>query len=222
MIKSISPTCSSGPKDSPNESFRNRRESSLKEGFFGFKEHFFFPLCFLLPVGVGLHSCRTDMQTINQVTSVTNLPSESMKDAAIVYSDSGKVEMKLTGKQIDRYVDKKYIDFPQGMQILFYDDSMKVNSQLKADYGIRYEAEGKMEAKRNVEVVNVKGEKLNTEHLIWDETKDSIYTKAFVKITNGNEVIYGDGLESNRDFSVYRIKNIKGVINLDDDAGAVQ
>ena len=167
-------------------------------------------------------SCRTDIQTINQITSVKNFPSESTKDGDIVYSDSGKIKMKLTGKQIDRYVDKKYIDFPQGMQIFFYDDSMKINSQLKADYGIRYETEGKMEAKRNVEVVNVKGEKLNTEHLIWDEVKDSIYTKAFVKITNGNEVIYGDGLESNRDFTVYRIKNIKGVINLENQTSAGQ
>lgn len=183
--------------------------------------------CFLLSLLLAgglllLPSCRTDMQTINQLTSVKNLPSESMKDADIIYSDSGKTEMKLTGKQIDRYVDKKYIDFPKGMQIFFYDDSMKINSQLKADYGIRYESEGKMEAKRNVEVVNVKGEKLNTEHLIWDETKDSIYTKAFVKITNGNEVIYGDGLESNRDFTVYRIKNIKGVINLENEPASGQ
>ena len=165
-------------------------------------------------------SCQTDIQTINQVTSEKNLPSESMRDAEIIYSDSGKVEMKLTGAQLDRYVDKQYIEFPKGMKILFYDDSMKVSSQVKADYGIRYEQEKKMEAKRNVEVVNVKGEKLNTEHLIWDEAKDSIYTKAFVKITTGDEVMYGDGLESNQDFTKYRIKNIKGMFNLKDEEAA--
>lgn len=162
-------------------------------------------------------SCQTDIQTINQITSGKNLPSESMKDAEIMYSDSGKVKMKLTGAQLDRYVDKEYIEFPKGMKILFYDDSLKVSSQLKADYGIRYEKEGKMEAKRNVEVVNVKGEKLNTEHLIWDETKDKIYTEEFVKITTDEEVMYGDGLESNQDFTKYKIKNIKGTINLNDE-----
>ncbi|MEK6616728.1 MAG: LPS export ABC transporter periplasmic protein LptC [Bacteroidota bacterium] len=167
-------------------------------------------------------SCQTDIQTINLITSGKNLPSESMKDAEIMYSDSGKVKMKLTGAQLDRYVDKEYIEFPKGMKILFYDDSMKVSSQLKADYGIRYEKEGKMEAKRNVEVVNVKGAKLNTEHLIWNGAKDSIYTKAFVKITTGDEVMYGDGLESNQDFTKYRIKNIKGMFNLKDEAGGSQ
>ena len=163
-------------------------------------------------------SCHTDIQTINQVTSGKNLPSETMKDAEIMYSDSGKVKMKLTGPLLNRYSsDKPYIEFPIGVNVLFYDDSMKINSKLKADYGIRYEKEGKMEAKRNVEVVNVKGEKLNTEHLIWDEAKDSIYTKAFVKITSKDYVMWGDGLKSNRDFTKYKITNVKGTKFMNDD-----
>lgn len=168
-------------------------------------------LCFLLS------SCRTDIQTINQVTYDKNLPSETMKDAEIIYSDSAKVKMKLTGPVLNRYAtENPYIEFPNGVHILFYDDSMKINSILKADYGIRYEKEGKMEAKRNVEVVNVKEEKLNTEHLIWDEAKDSIYTKAFVKITSKDYVMWGDGLKSNRDFTRYKITNVKGTKFLDD------
>ena len=166
-------------------------------------------------------SCQTDIQTINQVASRQKLPSETMLDAEILYSDSGKVKMKLTGPHLDTYSgDKPYIEFPKGVNVLFYDDSMKVNSRLKADYGIRYEKEGKMEVKRNVEVVNIKNEKLNTEDLIWEEAKDKIYTDAFVKITTKDEVMYGDGLESNQDFTKYRIKNIKGTINLqNEDAG---
>lgn len=179
---------------------------------------------YLIPYALYLlfSSCQTDIETINLITSAKNLPSESMKDAEIMYSDSGKVKMKLTGAQLDRYVDKEYIEFPKGMKILFYDDSMKISSELKADYGIRHEKDGKMEAKRNVEVVNVKNEKLNTEHLIWDESNDKIYTEAFVKITTNDEVMYGDGLESNQDFTKYKIKNIKGTINLQEDTTAVQ
>jgi LPS export ABC transporter protein LptC len=169
-------------------------------------------LLFLLPLGLWLHSCQTDIQTVSQLDSGKNLPSETMKDAEIMYSDSGKVKMKLMAVQLDRYPgEKEYIEMPRGMNILFYDDSMKVSSRLKADYGIRYEKEGRMEAKRNVEVINVKGEKLNTEYLIWDEAKDSIYTKAFVKITTKDEVMWGDGLKSNSDFTKYKITNVKGM-----------
>ena len=181
---------------------------------------FVFLLFCLLPVAYCLlvfTSCQTDIQTINQLNVGKGLPSETMKDAEIVYSDSGKVKMKLTGSRLDRYSgERPHIIFPQGVNILFYDDSLKVNSHLKADYGIRYEADGLMEAKRNVEVVNIKNQKLNTEDLILNEAKDSIYTNVFVKITEGDEVIYGDGLESNRDFTRWRIKNVKGMFNLKD------
>jgi len=165
-------------------------------------------------------SCQTDLQTINQITSVANLPSETAKDAEILYSDSGRVQMKLTAKELDRFSgENPYIELPSGMHIFFYDDSFRVNSELKSDYGKRFEKNGKMEAKRNVEVINVKGEKLNTEHLIWEEAKEMIYTEAFVKITTEDEVIYGNGLESNQDFTKYKIKNIKGTINLKDEEG---
>jgi len=168
-----------------------------------------------LYIGVFLSSCQTDIQTVIQLDSGKNLPSSTMKDAEIMYSDSGKIKMKLTAVKLDRFEgEKEYIEMPLGMHILFYDGLMNVNSRLKADYGIRYEKEGKMEAKRNVEVINVKGEKLNTEHLIWDEAKDSIYTKAFVKITTKDEVMWGDGLKSNSNFTKYKITNVKGITNV--------
>jgi LPS export ABC transporter protein LptC len=177
---------------------------------------FFFQLSTVLCLLLFL-SCQNDIQTINLLITGKNLPSETMKDVEIVYSDSARIKMKLTGPKLDRYSgEKPHIVFPNGMNILFYNDSMKISSKLKADYGIRYEEAGEMEAKRNVEVVNIKGEKLNTEDLLWDEAKDRIYTNVFVKITTGDEVIYGDGLESNRDFTKWRIKNIKGSFNLKD------
>ena len=71
-----------------------------------------------------------------------------------------------------------------------------------------------MEAKNNVVVVNEKGEQLNTEHLTWDKKQSLIYTKEFVKITTAEEIIYGNGLESNQSFTKYKIKDIKGTINL--------
>lgn len=180
--------------------------------FFRFSKFLF------LPLGMG---CQTDINTINLVTGGKDLPSSVMKDAEIIYSDSARVRMKLTGPVLERYaVEKPYIEFPNGVNVLFYDDSLKVNSTLKADYGIRYEKEGRMEAKRNVEVVNVKKEKLNTEHLVWDENKDSIFTNAFVKITTNDYVMWGDGLKSNMDFTRYKITNPQGTKFLSDEESA--
>ena len=63
-------------------------------------------------------------------------------------------------------------------------------------------------------VRNKKGETLNTEHLIWDKKKSLIRTEGFVKIHTKDEIIYGDGFESNDDFTEYTITNIHGMVNV--------
>jgi len=105
------------------------------------------------------------------------------------------------------------VETATGIRIL-YSDSMHVKSKLTADYGIRYEREQKMEARKNVVVVNEKGETLNTEHLIWDERTEKLRSNEFVKITTKGEIIMGTGFEANQDFSKYKIFNIKGTIPL--------
>lgn len=164
-------------------------------------------------------SCETNLQKVNLVGTVDNLPVEIVKEAEMLYSDSAKVKMKLTAPVWNRYVQKDpRIELPKGVFITIYADSQKVKSTLSANYAVRYEDKKLMDAKGNVIVVNERGERLNTEHLIWNESTRQIYTGEFVKITTGDEVIFGDGLESNEDFTKYKITNIKGTINLKEEA----
>jgi precorrin-4 methylase len=71
-----------------------------------------------------------------------------------------------------------------------------------------------MTARKNVEVINAKGEKLNTEEIIWDEQKKIIYSNAFVKISTGDEIIWGIGMEANEDFTDYVIKKVTGKVKV--------
>ena len=71
-----------------------------------------------------------------------------------------------------------------------------------------------MIARKNVVVVNEKGEQLNTENLVWDEKSEKLLSNEFVKITSKDEIIYGTGFEANQNFSKYKIFNIKGTISL--------
>ena len=171
----------------------------------------------LFTSSIFLTSCENDIAKINLITSTDNAPVESGKSVEVIYSDSAKVKMKLISSQVDRYTgNNPHTEMPKGVKIEFYDDSLKVKSKLTANYAMRYENKKRMEAKQNVVVTNEKGDRLNTEHLIWDEEKKIIYTEEFVKITTADEILMGDGLEANQDFSKYKIKNITGTINLND------
>ena len=104
-----------------------------------------------------------------------------------------------------------------GIPVHFYDTLMKVSSTLTANYAINKVAKKVMEAKDNVVIVNSKGEVLHTEHLVWVQDSVKIYTDEFVKITTTDEIIMGEGMEANQDFTKWKIRKIKGIINLKED-----
>ncbi len=175
----------------------------------------YFPLIFF--VTLLFSSCENDIEKVNLITQKEKLPLESASNAEIVYSDSARVKVKMTAPQLDRYSgDDPYIELPKGMLLWFFDDSMKVKTKLSADYAIRHENKKIMEARKHVVVVNERGEKLETEHLTWDEKEQKIRTKDFVKITTATDVLMGDGLESNQDFTEYKILKPSGTFSQKD------
>lgn len=164
-------------------------------------------------------SCETDRNEIMALGKKNVMPDLTGKDVTMLYSDSTILKIKLQTPQMQKYekdVKEPVTIMPKGLFVVFYDERGKETTNLKADYGVRYELSKRMEVKYNVEVINVNGEKLNTEHLIWDEKKKKIISDAFVKITTAKEIIMGKGLEANQDFTQYEIKEITGSIRIDD------
>lgn len=173
--------------------------------------------CLAIIFAAGFLSCKNDPGEVNAITRKDSFPLLTTQNVDLSYTDSARLKMHLTapvGEDYGGIVPKTV--FPKGVFVEFYDDSGKVNSSLKADYAERTEQDGITLAKRNVVVVNIKGEQLNTEKLIWDQRKQKIYTDAFVKITTADQVLMGNGLESDATFTEYEIKDITGTIMLND------
>jgi LPS export ABC transporter protein LptC len=159
-----------------------------------------------------LFACENDIKEIASLSQVDSLPYEQARDIEVYYSDSGRLKAYLESPLMYNYENENgYIEFPEGFKVIFYNDDLTPKSEITARYGIRYEKTKIMEAKNNVIVKNLdKNEQLNTEHLIWNEGKQVIYSEVFVKITRADEVLYGDGLTSDQDFENYTIKNPTG------------
>ena len=170
-----------------------------------------FALCILFAAT----SCRNDLQEVNEVIKKDRFPLLTTQNVNMLYSDSARLKIRLKSPVVEDYggIYPKTI-FPKGVFIEFYDDSARVNSSLKSDYAERRDKEQLMVAKKDVVVVNIKGEQLNTEKLIWDGKRRKIYTDTFVKITTADQVIMGNGFESDETFTEYEIKDITGTIML--------
>jgi LPS export ABC transporter protein LptC len=141
-------------------------------------------------------------------------------NVTIHYNDSGLLKAKLFAPQLIGY--KKdgndIIRMPKGIKAEFYDENGARESYLTADKGISYQTQKITEVTQNVVVMNNKGEKLNTEKLIWDQRKQLIYTDKFVRITTANEVLTGEGMESKQDFSDWKIWKPRGRFPLSNDS----
>ncbi|MCB0395052.1 MAG: LPS export ABC transporter periplasmic protein LptC [Flavobacteriales bacterium] len=162
-----------------------------------------------------LTACEADLAKVDLVTSQDETAPEVAHNVEALYSDSAMLKVKLNAPLMERfYGEKPYVEFSKGLHVVFYDSVAQPNAELTAGYAIRYVNERKMEARRNVVVVNERGERLVTEHLVWDEQKQIIFTEEEVHITRDDEVIWGQGLEADQHFNRYRIKKPIGSFHL--------
>lgn len=161
-----------------------------------------------------------------QSESRKNKPKDSLASKEIAekveidYTDSGllKARIKTPIMIAVKNIKDPYVEMPKGIRVDFFDSEMRPESYLNAEYGISFQKKKKIIVKRNVEVLNIKGEKLNTEELIWDQNTGRITTDKFVKITTKDQIIMGEGMESDQTFSDWEIKNVSGTINIQNDS----
>ncbi len=165
-----------------------------------------------------LISCETDLEVIKSFPEDEHMPSQSMVNAKIQYTDSARLQLRLTAPEIHNYSQstEKYTEFPRGILAEFFDRQGNIESHLSSNYAIYNTDKNLWEARDSVVVINKDGEILNTEQLFWDEEKKIIYSSSFVKITRPNEVIMGEGFEADQTFNRWKIKKIQGTIYIDD------
>jgi LPS export ABC transporter protein LptC len=160
-------------------------------------------------------SCESKIEKI-QKSEILNLPSVTARNASTLFTDSGKVQLKMSFPIMETYsnADPSYSEFRSGISVEFYDGQEKPVGTVTAKYA-RYTDEKKLwELKDSVVVINENRDMLETEQLFWDQEKDLIYTERLVKITNEDQTVIGTGFESDSKLNKRKIKNVSATIYL--------
>lgn len=165
----------------------------------------------------GFFSCEKNLEKSSRIKSADSLPKVVINDTRIMYSDSLKVQMQLQAPEIIEHteLDTPYTEFTKGVQVEFYDDSLAVESSLKANYAVYYNQKELWEYKGDVVLVNQQGDRLKTQQLYADREAKKIYSTKLVRITSpdGTVVKGAGGFESNLRFTEYQFKDVSGKIN---------
>lgn len=191
-----------------------------------YQSHKFFQQFFLRRVGFVVSfaaliticfSCANEIEKVKIYTVPEEQPSIKAEGYEMLFSDSTVIRFKLQTPELIRHDNRKepYTEFPKGVKIIKYDSNMNIISSITAQFAKRFDSDDRWEAKNNVIAVNLKGDTLKTEYLVWDMKQEKIYSDQFVRIIQKDKTYTGVGFESNQDFSSYKIKELKGVIYVD-------
>ena len=162
-------------------------------------------------------SCENEISKIKTLTNTEVLPSITAQGYEMLFSDSSIIRFKMQTTELIRHdIEKEpFTEFPKGVKIEKYDSKMNIVSSITANYAKNFDADERWEAKNNVIALNLNGDTLKTEYLVWDTKKQKIYSDQFVKFIRKDKIITGIGFESNQDFTEYKIKDIKGILYVD-------
>ncbi len=166
-----------------------------------------------------LFSCTSNKpEEINALPDPQSIPKIEAEDFNISILDSGVIKYRITAPKMLDYdmVEKPYREFPEGGHIITYATKDVIKSEIKCKYAINHYKDKLWDLRNNVEAVNEDGTVFNTEQLYWDEKKKLIYTDKFIKITQKDKVITGIGMEASQDMKKYELKNLTGVIDIDE------
>jgi LPS export ABC transporter protein LptC len=166
-------------------------------------------LLYLVPAG-----CVNDIEKIKAFSPSEILPVIHAENFETTYSDSGMIRFVLKTPELKRFEtdDAPFIEFPQGVLLIKYNQNKEIISSISARYAKQFVRERRWEAKNDVVATNNLGDTLKTEHLIWDEESGRIYNNEFVKVIRPDQEITGVGFEADQNLTNWRIRSPRGPI----------
>jgi len=160
-----------------------------------------------------ISSCVVDQADLSKYE---NPPIENLEEArniSVTYTDSSHIVFILKAPVLHRIYNKFSVteEFPEGIDVTFYNKSEAPQSWLTADYAKRDQAQRTVTIEKNVVLRNNVGERLDGPELIWDEKTKEIRTDRFVKITRPDgTLVYSYGFKSNETFTRYELNASSG------------
>lgn len=139
-------------------------------------------------------------------------------DVNTVVSDSGRISYKIIADEW-RIYDKRnppHWAFERGVYLEKYDREMNIEAIVKCDTAYYYNEQKLWKLIGNVDIKNSKNEKFYTHLMYWDQDKEKIYSDAYIRIEQDDQVTEGIGFSANQNLTVWHINNTKGIFTIEE------
>ena len=163
-----------------------------------------------------LASCQEKQFNAPAIECRDSLAVMSTYDVSTLISDSGRISYRIDAKEWLVF-DKRqppYWAFEKGVYLEKYDLDMNVEAIIKCDTAYYYSSQQLWKLIGNVDIRNQKNERFYTDLMYWDQENEKIYSDAYIKIEQEDQVTEGVGFSSNQSMTLWEIKNTKGIYTI--------
>lgn len=142
-------------------------------------------------------------------------PTLEIENIEMSFGDSAQVKLKMkTPLELDLQNQDRI--YPKEVRLFFYDPTGKESTTIRSDSGRYYKSENHYKLMGNIIIIDkLKNQNLTTTELIYDPDKKIIYTHKPVDLNTPTQVLHGQGMQANQDFTQYSLGSSSGILNVD-------
>lgn len=162
-------------------------------------------------------SCKNNFKEVQNIGIVDSGPLSEAENINTKYTDSGKLKMNLISPKMLDFSNRAFafFEFPESINLDFFDDDNN-KSNVVADYALAYAATDIIDLRGNVVLTTHTNDTLFAEQLYYDQKREWLFTNMPVRFVRQNEIINGNGFDSNRNFTNAEVLETHGIIFIDE------
>lgn len=162
-------------------------------------------------------SCNNSLKEVQGVDVSENEPIGVDYNMNVKYTDSGRVTANLISTKMLDYTNRDfpYHEFVDGVTLHIFDKDNK-KSTVVADYAIVYDHTDLIDMRGNVVITTHDNSVLKTDQLYYDQKKSWLFTNVPVEFKTEQDVIKGNGFDSDSKFANAEVLEVTGIITLDE------
>ncbi len=162
-------------------------------------------------------SCKNNFKEVQNIGRPSAGPLTITHNINTKYTDSGRLKSVLKSPKMLDYSNRDfaYNEFPEGADLTLYDDNDN-RSNVIADYAIVYNKTDIIDLRGNVVLHTHNGDTLFADQLYYDLKNEWLFTNQPVKFRTKDQLINGNGFDSNRNFTNAHVLEVTGLVYLNE------
>jgi LPS export ABC transporter protein LptC len=162
-------------------------------------------------------SCKNNFKEVQNIGVVDSGPLSTANNIDTKYTVEGVLKMNLIIPLMLDYSNRvfAFCVFPKGVNLDFFDDDNN-KSNVVADYALTYLDTDLIDLRGNVVLTTHENDTLFADQLFYDQKTEWLFTNQPVRFVRQNEIINGNGFDSNRNFTNAEVLETTGIIYIDE------